>query len=106
MHTDPVLADLHNRTGPIQRQLHTAFKSGQIPKELFYKSLIKLAYEFAVAGYADEALILVMSVPPDYFKTSSTAEIEADKEYYNKAQVVAEVLRETHLLPTQKVANA
>ncbi len=104
--SDEILADLQARIHPVQRQLLQAFQGAKIPKELYFKSLIQLSYEYAVAGYADETLSLVLQVPADYFRSVSARHMDEDPKFYAQAHLIADVLNQVHLLPTQKAANA
>jgi hypothetical protein len=104
---DAILADLHARIAPVRKLLQEAYQSKAVTKDAYHRGLVQIAYEYAVAGYADETLGVVMGVEASYFKSASTEQMKADPEFHKQAQVVADVLTATGLLPiTQKVAYA
>lgn len=107
MDTDSALAGLDARITPVRRLLTEAFKTKAISKDAYFKGLLQIAYEYAVAGYADETLSVVLGIEPTYFRSVSSDQMVDDPQFHKQAEVVAEVLAATGLTSmTQRVAHA
>lgn len=103
---DTNLTDLNRRLYPVRKQLGEAVKASKISLDVYHRTLVQLAYEYAVAGYADETLFMVMDITPSYFKGAATRHMAEDAKFHKQATTVAEVLTSTGLFPTQKAARA
>jgi hypothetical protein len=104
---DATLTDLHRRIAPVRRLLQEAYRTKAVTKDVYHKGLVQIAYEYAVAGYVDETMGVLMGVEPIYFKTAFVTQMDAEPQFHSQGQTVAEVLATAGLMPmTQKVAHA
>ena len=105
MDNDSFLDALHSRVYPVQQQLHEAFQAKEIPQEWYFKALVQIAYEYAVAGYSEEAHMIVLQVAPDYFRKVVVAQMHEDPAFFKQATLVAETVQQATLTPTQRAST-
>jgi hypothetical protein len=103
---DLELEQLHARVGLARRATEEAYRGNVISIELYYKFLVSFAYEYAVAGYADEAMTMILGIAPSYFKNTQPRQMDEDPEYLKVAEKVAETLAYAGVLQTTPTAMA
>lgn len=104
---DPILANLDSRIAPVRRLLQDAYRSKSVTKDLYHKGLVQIAYEYAVAGYVDETIGVLVGVEPSYYQNAFVSQMDADPQFHSQGNTVAEVVASAGLMPiTQKVAYA
>lgn len=64
-------------------------KTGAMSDGSYYKCLVSLAYEYALAEEDQMALVLLAKAPPDYYKTVQPQQMDADKQYSDLVVLLA-----------------
>lgn len=71
----------------------------ELTANLRNKGLIYVAYEYVVAGFPEEALGLLYSVPQQYFSTVCPIQMREDVEFFQRANAVLRSFRKIGVLP-------
>jgi hypothetical protein len=89
------------------RLLQMAFKERAIPKELYFKGLILVAYEYAHRNLIEDALAAIAPIERSYYTSTVITQMEEDKDFHEIAAHLAELLGYSfEVTPTQRPANA
>lgn len=93
------LEKVQARVWPVQREMEAMVVDGKLTEDLYRKGLVMLAYEYAVAGFPEEAMILVLQIPSEYFKTVAPKHMREDVQYYQRASQTYRILTDCGLIP-------
>lgn len=95
----------------IKSSLDEQFEKNEITEAEYNKNIVKLSYEYAINGYHQDCLLMLMNSTEDYFKRYAEQDFMADEAYFQKATLVFEILSLVGYTPfdlscTQKEAQA
>ncbi len=72
--------------------LRSLYRDKTIPSDQFFRSLLYVAYQYAVRGDLEDVRVLVLSCDEDYFHTVLPAQMAENSEFRTTALFVAETL--------------
>ncbi len=95
----------------LKEQLDMAFNERIIDEDEYNKSIAELSYLYAINGFPDDCILMLMNLKGDYFQDIGIQHFKEDNEFFSKCYVILEVLNFIGYVPfdalaTQKLALA
>lgn len=82
----------HDEIHKYYRAIRNLFKQGEIDELTYYKMTIGFAADFAILGCIDDAVGLLIGVPPDYYLKAQEEHLSTDDSYREKVLFLTQEL--------------
>jgi hypothetical protein len=93
--------------------LTNMFRTGVLPADQYYKTMVCMAYEYSVVGEQIRALALLQGIPLEYFEKVQGPQMAEDPQYAHLGYLLAKNILESgyvhmgpNITPTMPPAKA
>ncbi len=95
----------------VKAELDNMLVQKKITEDDYNMNITSLAYEYAINGFMDDCLIMLLNVRSNYFNNAAISKFKEDDIFFNKCQIMFELLAYVGKVPydimtTQKEAQA
>lgn len=102
---------LQMQSDQIKDELDTMLATKEITEQTYNKNITSLAYEFALNGFSEDCILMMLNIKGNYFVGDAVVHMDADEAYYKKCIFIFEILSFLGYVPydilaTQKEGKA
>src|SRR4051812_18647979 len=102
---------LQMQSDQIKDELDVMFSTKEITEATYNKNITSLAYEFALHGFSEDCILMLLNIKGNYFMGDAATHMEEDESYFKKCVFIFEILSFLGYVPydilaTQKEGKA
>lgn len=89
----------------LKKELDEALSNELLSDEDYNKRITKLSYQYAINGFPDECLVMLLNIRGDYFKKVAVSHFIEDNDFYHECSFIFEILSFVDHIPYDILAT-